>query len=115
MRNSCSELPRIGLATYLEEQINRKTAGRIHGLRVFRLCPEEEGNRLVILGRTGSYHVRQQALSAVMEALESLGWRPETVELQIEVIPKKVCRSEPSHILADPDSVEHGRGYLWSN
>jgi len=62
----------------LERLIERRTGGRIHNLRV-----ETIDGRVIVHGRSGSYHVCQLALAAVLEALEGSQHGP--VELDIEV------------------------------
>ena len=56
-----------------EQHINLRTHGRVHGLQV-----EENGGKLVISGRTGTYHVKQLALQAALEFANE-------VEFNIEV------------------------------
>jgi hypothetical protein len=56
--------------------IDQRTGGRVHDLQV-----QTEGDRVVVYGRTSSYHIRQLALAAVLEAAD-----PEVVELRIDVV-----------------------------
>ena len=64
----------------LESLIAKKTGGRIHRLRV-----ETIEGRIIVHGRSGTYHVRQLVLAAVMEAMESSFVEPQKVELDIQV------------------------------
>ena len=91
MENSISALPAADLNVLLERWIEQRTGGRVHCLRV-----ELTGGQVVIHGYTGSYHVRQLALAAVLDALDALPsagtrhavqqtLRREQVELRIEV------------------------------
>ena len=61
-----------------EQHINLRTHGRVHGLQV-----EENGGKLVISGRTGTYYAKQLALQAALEFFDT------EVELNIEVRSKK--------------------------
>jgi len=49
----------------LEQWIDQRTGGRVHRLRVSQV-----NRRFLVQGRTGSYHVRQLALAAVMDVLD---------------------------------------------
>ena len=62
----------------IERQIDQRTWGRIHRLRV-----ESSEGRLVIYGHTASYHVKQLALLAAHEGLGATG--PTEIDLQIQV------------------------------
>ncbi|MFM9962277.1 MAG: two-component system response regulator [Planctomycetaceae bacterium] len=64
----------------LESLIAKKTGGRIHRLRV-----ETVEGRIIVHGRSGTYHVRQLVLAAVMEAMELSIVEPQKVELDIQV------------------------------
>ena len=64
----------------LERWIAMRTGGRVHGLRV-----ESLDGRVIVHGCSGSYHVRQLALAAVLEAFEASESEPGDVELDIEV------------------------------
>ena len=64
----------------LERSIERQTGGRVHGLRV-----ETIDGRVIVHGCSGSYHVRQLALAAVLAAFESSEFEPRKVQLDIEV------------------------------
>ena len=64
----------------LESLIARRTGGRVHRLRV-----ETIDGRVIVHGCTGSYHVRQLALAAVLESFEASESEPRRVELDIEV------------------------------
>ena len=64
----------------LESLIAKETGGRIHRLRV-----ETIEGRIIVHGRSGTYHVRQLVLAAVMEAMESSVVEPQKVELDIQV------------------------------
>lgn len=70
------ECPELG--SRLERWIAHRTGGRVHRLRV-----EKVGDRVIVRGHTGSYHVRQLALAAVLELLEPQ--QVESVEMQIDV------------------------------
>jgi carbon storage regulator len=66
----------------LARSITRRTGGQIGSLRV-----ETTEGRVVIHGRTRTYHALQLAQAAVMEALKASGsGRPEDVEFDIEVV-----------------------------
>lgn len=66
----------------LAHSITRRTAGQIGSLRV-----ETTDGRVIIHGRARSYHARQLAQEAVMEALKvSNSCRPEDVEYNIEMV-----------------------------
>ncbi len=61
--------------------VNQRTSGRVHCLRV-----ETVGERVVVHGHAGSYHVRQLALAAALEALEPFqAERSVAVEFDITV------------------------------
>jgi DNA-binding response OmpR family regulator len=64
----------------LERWIDRRTGGRVHNLRV-----ETIDERVIVHGCSGTYHVRQLALAAVLDAFEASESKPGTVELDIEV------------------------------
>jgi hypothetical protein len=65
----------------LELWIEQRTGGRVRGLRV-----ESVGERIVVHGVAGSYHVRQLAINAILEALETTDRdHKEWLELDIEV------------------------------
>ena len=65
----------------LERWIEQRTGGRVYGLSV-----ETLGRRVIVHSKTGSYHVRQLALAAVLEGLESAKpHRHAEIELDIEV------------------------------
>jgi hypothetical protein len=61
----------------IEQQIVQRTSGRIHRLRV-----EIEDGRVLVRGCTGSHHVKQLALLAVMDCMDATH-----VELDVEVMP----------------------------
>ena len=64
----------------LEYLITRRTAGRVYSLRV-----ETTDGRVVVRGRAHSYHVKQLALAAVLEAFQAAQSEPEEIQLDIEV------------------------------
>ena len=64
-----------GLASRLARQVQERTRGRVRGVRV-----EVTADRVVVHGRTDSYHVKQLALQAVGEVTNSA-----TVVLDIQV------------------------------
>lgn len=64
----------------LEWLIARRTGGRVHRLRV-----ETIDGRVIVHGCSGSYHVRQLALAAVLESFEASESELGSVELDIEV------------------------------
>ena len=66
----------------LECLIARRTAGRVHDLRV-----EFIDGRVIVHGRSDSHHVKQLALAAVLEAFEASESQSERVEVDIEVGP----------------------------
>ncbi len=77
-----SKPPPPDLDTTLARSITRRTGGRIGSLHV-----ETAEGRVVVHGRTGSYHILQLAQAAVMETLKPSGSdRPEGVEFDIEVV-----------------------------
>lgn len=74
---------RFALGDYsgrLECAIARRTGGRVWDLRV-----EVGDGRVVVHGRSDSYHVKQLALVAVLEVFEASKSPLERVELEIEV------------------------------
>jgi DNA-binding response OmpR family regulator len=66
----------------LECSIARRTGGRVRDLSV-----ETLDGRIIVHGRSDSYHVKQLALAAVLEAFEASQSQSERVELDIEVVP----------------------------
>lgn len=65
----------------LERWIELRTGGRIHRLRV-----EGADGRFLVHGHTGSYYVRQLAVAAVMDVLDSrLSDRLKSVAIDIQV------------------------------
>ncbi len=64
----------------LECSITRRTGGRVRNLRV-----ETVDGRVVVRGRCDSYHVRQLALAAVLEAFEASESQSDRIELDMEV------------------------------
>jgi DNA-binding response OmpR family regulator len=64
----------------LERLIEMRSGCRVHNLRV-----ETIDGRVIVHGCSGSYHVRQLALAAVLEAFESSALERRNVELDIEV------------------------------
>ena len=64
----------------LECSIKRRTGGRVQDLRV-----ETVDGRVIVRGHSGSHHVKQLALAAVLEAFEASESQSERVELAIEV------------------------------
>ena len=66
----------------LECSIARRTGGRVQNLRV-----ETVQGRVIVRGRSGSHHVKQLALAAVLEAFEASQSQSERVEVDIEVAP----------------------------
>ncbi len=64
----------------LENLIAKATGGRIHRLRV-----ETIDERIIVRGRSGTYHAKQLVLAVVMEALETSDLEPKKVELDIQV------------------------------
>lgn len=66
----------------LECSIARRTGGRVRDLRV-----EISDGRVLVRGRSPSYHVKQLALAAVLEAFEGSESQSERVEVDIEVAP----------------------------
>jgi 3-oxoacyl-[acyl-carrier-protein] synthase III len=65
-------------ADTIERLINQRTGGRIHRLQV-----ELKDSQLVVRGRTTSYYVKQLALQAALDALDSTNVN--SVELDIYV------------------------------
>ncbi len=51
-----------GLASQLEQWVDERTQGRVRGIRV-----EITEGRIIVHGRTESYHVKQLVLQAVSE------------------------------------------------
>ncbi len=64
----------------LERLVDSRTGGRVRNLRVERI-----DGRVIVHGCSSSYHVRQLALAAVLDAFEASESEPRTVELDIEV------------------------------
>jgi DNA-binding response OmpR family regulator len=64
----------------LERCIDGRTGGRVHNLRV-----ESMDGRVIVHGCCSSYHVRQLALAAVLDALEDSESKAGTVELDLKV------------------------------
>ena len=70
------------LDTALAHSITRRTGGRIESLQI-----ETVAGRVVIHGRTRSYHALQLVQAAVVETLRTSGSeRPEDAEFDIEVV-----------------------------
>lgn len=63
----------------LECLIARRTGGRVQDLRV-----ETVDGRVIVRGRSGSHHVKQLAMAALLEAFEASESQSERVELAIE-------------------------------
>ena len=81
MQTTATDFTRTNVNANLERWIEQRTAGRVHGLRV-----ETAGKRVIVHGKTGSYYVRQLALAAVLEGLESAEPAlPAEIELDIQV------------------------------
>ena len=78
----------------LEGLIARRTGGRVRGLHV-----EQVDGRVLVHGRCSSYHIRQLALAAVLEAFEASESQSERVELDIDVTcPTSLCpNNRPSN------------------
>ena len=66
----------------LECSIAMRTGGRVYDLRV-----ETVEGRVIVHGRSDSYHVKQLALAAVLEAFEASESQSEKVEMDIDVEP----------------------------
>jgi DNA-binding response OmpR family regulator len=64
----------------LERCVESHTGGRIHNLRV-----ETIDGRVIVHGCSGSFHVRQLALDAVLDSFEASDSEPRKVVLDIEV------------------------------
>jgi CheY-like chemotaxis protein len=64
----------------LECAIARRTGGRVRGLRV-----EVRDGCVIVRGRADSYHVKQLALAAVLEAFEASESQSERVKVSIAV------------------------------
>ncbi len=64
----------------LENLIAKETGGRIHRLRV-----ETIEGRIIVHGRSGTYHVRQLVLAVLMEAMKNSDLESHKVELKIQV------------------------------
>ena len=64
----------------LENLIAKKTGGRIHRLRV-----ETIEGRIIVHGRSGTYHVRQLVLTVLMEAMKNSDLESHQVEMKIQV------------------------------
>jgi hypothetical protein len=64
----------------LECSIVRRTDGRLHDLHV-----ETVGDRIIVRGRCDSHYVKQLALAAVLESLETTESQAERVVLDIDV------------------------------
>jgi carbon storage regulator len=76
------------LGDILARSIARRTANQIGSLHV-----ETAEDRVIIHGRARSYHTRQLAQEAVMEALKaSSSCRPEDVEYRIEMVTDRAPR-----------------------
>ena len=81
MTDTVMEPTHINLNSQLERWIDQRTGSRVYGLHV-----ESNKRRVVVQGRTHTYYVRQLALAAVLEALETREFGPrEQVEMEIEV------------------------------
>jgi response regulator RpfG family c-di-GMP phosphodiesterase len=66
----------------LECLVARRTGGRVRNLHV-----ESVDGRVIVYGCSDSDHVKQLAVSAVLEAFEASEFQSERVELEIEVAP----------------------------
>lgn len=64
----------------LETLIAKETGGRIH-----RLFVESKDGRIIVHGRSATYHARQLVLGVVMDAIASPNYTPPKVELDIQV------------------------------
>lgn len=73
----------------LECSIARRTGDRVRNLHV-----ESVDGRVIVHGRSESYHVKQLALAAVQDAFEASESQSERVELDIEVAPIHGWQSE---------------------
>jgi len=71
-------VPTTDLVEAIQRQVFRRTWGRIH-----RLGIELLGDRIVVHGRTSTYHSKQLALEGVLDVLGPNGTA--AVELDIEV------------------------------
>jgi len=75
--------PRFTLAEQTDRlacSITRRTGGRVRNLHV-----EAVDGRVIVRGRCDSYHVRQLALAAVLEAFETSPSQSDRMELDLEV------------------------------
>ncbi len=68
----------------IERWVNQRTSGRVHCLRV-----ETVGERVVVHGHAGSYHVRQLALAAALEALEPFQAEQSSVAVELNITVQK--------------------------
>ena len=66
----------------LEWVIARRTGDRVRDLHV-----EAVNGRVIVRGRSDSYHITQLALAAVLEAFEAFPSHSERIELDIDVAP----------------------------
>ena len=88
----------------LECSIVRRTGGRVYDLRV-----ETIDGRVIVRGRADSYHVKQLALAAVLEAFEASESQPGRVEMDIEVAPLTIGRP------GDVPYLKQGAGFISMN
>lgn len=75
-------LPETDLCGLLANRIAQRTGGRIHSLRV-----DKVDDRIVVSGRTSTYHARQLAFAAAVELLGRPSRGPDDVHFEIQVTP----------------------------
>jgi carbon storage regulator len=74
--------PETDLCGLLAHRIAQRTGGRIRSLRV-----DKVDDRIVVSGRTSTYHARQLAFAAAVELLGRPSLGPDDVHFDIQVTP----------------------------
>jgi hypothetical protein len=71
------DLPRT-----LEQQIEKRTWGRVRQLRV-----ESDRNRIIVRGSTPSYYVKQLVVQAILESLAGEAGVPVSLDIKVGASP----------------------------
>jgi hypothetical protein len=78
----------------MKEQIEQRTAGRLHGLHV-----RQVGRKVVLSGRASSYYVLQLALAAAQEFSAGM-----TLEIDVDVCVSEASSTSDSSEPPDKDA-----------